>query len=98
MSAAASTSERARRLCIGYPALQNIAALRQRCATETRGYSGPKSDGQALPGGPTERLLNTILAGGLSALRPSAQEAPDRKAFEDRLKLRGTVGRKGDNH
>jgi len=35
--------------------------------------------------------------GGLSALRPNPKEAPTRKAFEDRLKLAGSVGAKADN-
>jgi hypothetical protein len=39
-----------------------------------------------------------LIAGGLGALRPNAKEAPDRKTFEDRLTLRGTVGPRDDNH
>lgn len=73
------------------PALQNALRI-------TQERFGLKGDGLALPGGPTERLLNALIAGGVSALRPHVTEVPDSKTFEDRLKLSGTVGPEGDNH
>jgi hypothetical protein len=58
---------------------------------------GLKPDATLRPGGPTERLVNAIVAGGLSALKPDAKRFPDRKAFQDSLKLQGSVGEGGDN-
>jgi len=63
----------------------------------TQERHGLKGDSRALPGGPTERLLNALLAGGLGALVPSRKELPDRRAFKEGLTLRNTVGPEGDN-
>lgn len=49
------------------------------------------------PGGPTEFLLNAILAGGAGALAPDPARTPDRASFRQRLLLKGAVGEAGHN-
>lgn len=58
---------------------------------------GLKADGVAKPGGPTEFLLNAILAGGAGALAPDPARTPDRASFRQRLLLKGAVGEAGHN-
>ena len=58
---------------------------------------GLKPDGVAKPGGPTEFLLNALLAGGAGALAPDPARTPDRASFRQRLLLKGAVGERGHN-
>ncbi len=53
--------------------------------------------GDASASRPTEYLLNTLHAGGLTALAPDRARTPDRDSFHRQLLLRRPVGEGGGN-
>lgn len=73
----------------------------EQVASRLRGLQmrhGLEADGIIRPGGPTQQMLNHLLAGGVTRLVPNPASTPDRISFRQRLALKGPVGGRRPAH